>query len=60
MLHMIVREARNGVVAVIVAGLVADHQISIVAGFLGRGGEVLGEELRGLVEGVGCALFWGG
>jgi len=59
---MVIRKARDSEVAMIVTGLIANHEIFIVTGFLGRGGEVLGQELAGLVEVVGCALSgegWG-
>ena len=60
MIHVVVRERRDREVAVVVPFLVADQERLVVAGFFGRGGEVLREELALLVEVVGCALWEGG
>ena len=56
MIDMIISKRSDGEVAVVVIGLVPDQQVLVVAGFFGRGGEVLGQELAGVVEVVGCAL----
>lgn len=56
MFHVVIRERRHRVVAVVVVRLVADLQ-TLDARLLGRLLEVLGQKLALLVEVVAGALF---
>lgn len=56
MLDVVVGERGDGVITVVVVRLVADIDALLVAGFFGRFGKVLWEELSLLVEIVARAL----
>ena len=56
MVDMIICESSDGKVTMIVIRLVADEKVLVISRFSGGSGEVLGEELPGFVEVVGCAL----